>query len=136
MGIKTTIGPKGLVNTRVAGPDVLELSVTQKRTITVVGVDASVTASAGTTLFRPETAVGVTGVLPGINDSVVGTEYSFLKNSGSNPLLLSASNPIIGSPFTAVGSWKCAVSASAGRYACLAVSGSTGYQWFVAGSTF
>lgn len=136
MGIRTVIGSQGVVISRVDGSDEVNINSISKRTIMVVSESGNASITNQTTLFRPMNAAGVTGSLPEVSDANVGTEYLVLKNSGSNPLLLSGTCPIVGSPGTAVGLWKCAVSASAGRYTCLAVSGSTGYMWFVGGPTF
>lgn len=136
MGIKTVIGPQGVVQTRVGGNDELVVSALTKKTITVVSESGHASVSDHTTLFRPMNTAGVTASLPGISSDNVGYEYLVLKNSGSNPMLLSGTSPIIGTPGVAVGSWACAVSQSGGRYSCLAISGTTGYQWFVAGASF
>lgn len=136
MGLKTTIGSQGVVITRIDGNDEFNINTITKKTITVVSESGNATISNEITLFRPMDASGVTCSLPTISDVVIGTEYIVLKNSGTNPMLISGTSPIIGSPGSAVGLWKCAVSASAGRYSCLAVSGSTGYQWFVGGPTY
>jgi hypothetical protein len=134
MGFKVTFGPKGAITSRVVGNDVVQFDVPQRRAVTVVSESGNATISANTTLMRPMNTAGVTASLPGISDAIVGNEFVVLKNSGSNPLLLSGTNPIVGQPGTAVGLWACSVSASAGRYNCLAISGSTGFQWFVHGS--
>ena len=136
MGIKTVIGPQGVVETRVAGNDELVICSITKKTITVISESGNASVSDHSTLFRPMNTAGVTASLPSISDANVGYEYLVIKNSGSNPMLLSGTAPIIGSPGVAVGAWACAVSQSGGRYSCLAISGSTGFHWVVGGPTY
>lgn len=136
MGLKTVIGSQGVVTTRVGGSDELVVNTVTKKTITVVSESGNATVSAAATLFRPMNTAGVTASLPSISDATVGYEYLVLKNSGSNPMLLSGTSPIIGTVGVAVGAWTCPVSQSGGKYSCLAISGSTGYIWFVNGASF
>lgn len=137
MGFKTVIGPQGVVTTNIFGGDnELVTSIVQKKTITVVSESGNATISALATLLRPMNAAGVTASLPNISDVLVGAEYLVLKNSGSFPMLLSGTSPIVGTVGLAVGAWTCPVSQSGGRYSCLAISGSTGYQWFLNGASF
>lgn len=137
MGIKTIFGPKGPVVSRNSGTeDTIEfngvsVSTPQKFSITVVAESGSASITAPMTLFRPGPA-GVTGTLPTIVDSTIGKQYVVLKNSGTSPLLLTASAPIIGTA-AGVGAWTMAVSGSGGRYTGLAVSGSTGFHWVFTG---
>lgn len=126
MGLKTTIGAQGVVTVKTAGTtDQLVMNSPVKNKVTVFGAGESAAVSEPFSLFNPA-AAGVTGSLPAISDEVVGSAFTFLKNAGTNPLLVSASNPI-----TDGGAWT-VVAATAGQtYSVMAVSGTSGYYWHV-----
>lgn len=126
MALKTTIGAQGVVTVKTAGTtDQLVMNSPVKNKVTVFGAGESAAVSEPFSLFNPA-AAGVTGSLPAISDEVVGSAFTFLKNPGTNPLLVSASNPI-----TDGGAWT-VVAATAGQtYRVMAVSGTSGYYWHV-----
>jgi len=127
MGVKTTIGPKGVVTekTTATTDQVVLTSSKRQNAVTVIDAATSATVSTRYTLFRPA-AAGVTGSLPVITSTDVGTEFVFLKNAGTTPLLVSGANPI-----TDGGAWT-VVAATAGQtYKVMAVSGTNGFYWHV-----
>ena len=126
MGIKTTIGAQGVVSEKTAAStDQLVMNAPVKNKVSVFAAGVSATVSDPFNLFNPA-AAGVTGSLPSISTEVVGSAFTFLKNPGTTPLLVSASNPI-----TDGGAWT-VVAATAGQtYRVMAVSGTSGFYWHV-----
>ena len=126
MGLKTTIGAQGVVTEKTTSTtDQLVMNAPVKNKVTVFGAGESATVSDPFSLFRPA-AAGCTGSLPAISSDTVGTSFTFLKNAGTTPLLVSASNSI-----TDGGAWT-VVAATAGQtYAVMAVSGTNGFYWHV-----
>jgi len=112
MAIKTTIGPKGVVSTNIAGnQDIVVVQTQQQNSVTTFDVSGSGNGAVTPfTLFQPS-AAGVTASLPVITSANLGTEVWILKASGSAstlPLLVTASNKIDGGPWTLVTSASCA----------------------------
>jgi hypothetical protein len=126
MGLRTTIGAQGVVTDKTTSTtDQLVLNAPVKNKVTVFGAGVSATVSDPFSLFNPA-AAGVTGSLPAISSADVGNTFTFLKNAGTNPLLVSASNAI-----TDGGAWT-VVAATAGQtYKVMAVSGVNGFYWHV-----
>jgi len=131
MGFKVTFdNARGLVTEPVSGDSTIVFSsvkmTKQQYNVTVVGAGSNATVSEPYTLFRPSTAAGVTASLPAIADTNIGTMYSVLKNAGTNPVLISGTNPI-----TDGGAWTVAISTAGQTYSVLAVSGTNGFYWHV-----
>jgi len=126
MGLKTTIGAQGVVTEKTTSTtDQLVMNAPVKNKVTVFGAGVSATVTDPFSLFNPA-AAGVTGSLPAISNGDVGNTFTFLKNAGTTPLLVSASNAI-----TDGGAWT-VVAATAGQtYSVMAVSGVNGYYWHV-----
>lgn len=127
MGIRTTIGTQGVVSEKTAATtDQLVMNAPVKNKVTVFGAGVSATVTDPYSLFNPA-AAGVTGSLPAISSDNIGSTYVFLKNSGSNPLLVSGTNPISFETNT----WTAVVNTTNQTYKVMAVSGTLGYYWHV-----
>ena len=127
MGLKTTIGPNGVVTENVAGDSTVVMSVKNEsapiNAVTFVSAAGNATVTGPFTFMNPSTPV--TATLPSITAARVGTEYWVIKNSGSQPCMISASNAFDG------GNWTMVMS---GAYHCVhtvAVSGALGFYWQV-----
>jgi hypothetical protein len=124
MAIKTTIGPKGVVTTKIPGTlDILTVT-TQKNVVTVAAGSNSAADAADIVVMQPG-AAGVTASLPAIGVGNLGKEVWVLSQPDANPLLITGSNGIGGT------TWTLAVSSSA-AVQLLAVSTSVGgYRWHI-----
>jgi len=131
MAIKTTIGPKGVVSTFIAGTqDILVTQTQQQNTVTTLDVSGSALAGSAPFMLYQPSAAGVTASLPAIVATNLGTEIWVMKASGSAstlPLLVSASNKIDGGPWTLVSSASCAALHVLATSSSLGV----GFNWHV-----
>jgi hypothetical protein len=90
--VKTTIDDRGVIQEAGSGVTVnvpATISSVAQQIITYVSATADATVSGPVTYMTPTTAQGVTASLPTITAATLGKEYTILKNSGSNPCLIS-----------------------------------------------
>jgi len=136
--IKTTIDERGVIQEdQKGGSDTTtEIDVDVKlggklksplhQPVLETGADEDVTVSQPVTWVYPDSAAGMTASLPTITSASVGKQFLILKNSGSNPCLVSGAQGI-----TEGGSWDYAIDSSR-AFCVMAASGSAGvYYWHV-----